>query len=105
MLGSGGLCVARAEPFTISYFNTIVPSIVDNPQVLYRLFSMSFKAEKDHIVYFSLFFYFVHRVYPRGVLGLIMTAAALSRMGNLSVTSQVAFTTHGCPSITGKTAC
>lgn len=56
VLGSGGLCVARAEPFTISYFNTIVPSIVDNPQVLYRLFSMSFKAEKDHIVYFSIFF-------------------------------------------------
>lgn len=55
VLGSGGLYVATGEPFTISYVDTIFPSIVDNPQMLCRLLSMSFKAEKDYIVYLIVF--------------------------------------------------
>ena len=100
-----GLYVASGEPVTIRCFNMIVPFIVDSPQVLYRLF-LSFKAERLYCgVVLFVFGFFVCRIYPRGVLGLIMTVTALSRMGDLSVTSQVAFITHGCPGITGGTAC
>lgn len=75
MLGSGGLCVASGGPFTISYSNTIVPSIVDSPQILYRLFSMSFKTEKCYIVFFFgvcvfLFLFFSIQTIPQRSFGI-----------------------------------
>lgn len=39
----------------MSYFRTIVSSIVDNPQILYSLFSVSFKAKSLYCVFCFVF--------------------------------------------------